>query len=142
MADGRKRSTQIKNDSATTGETTMSSYSLDQTTRRLTEVTPAEWDALRSKMNTTDKEDDWERLAPSPDEVVDLVNKPPHYNHGKIEAIDYLRDSLGENVSYYYEGSVKKYLHRWRYKSADDVELQKQDLLKAEYYLKKLIESL
>lgn len=119
----------------------MGDYSFEKATKRLTQVTPAEWDALRSKMNV-DEPDDWNKIKPSPDEAVDLVNKPPHYNVGKIEAIDYIKDSLGENVSYYYEGSVKKYLHRWRYKNDNDANLQKQDLMKAEYYLKKLIESL
>jgi len=122
----------------------MGDYSVDRATQRLSQVTPAEWDALRKKTEETASELATQELDKRSTETfeVDLVNKPPHYNHGKIEAIVYLQDSLGDNVSYYYEGSVKKYLHRWRYKNADDVALQKQDLLKAEYYLKKLIESL
>ena len=102
----------------------MGDYSVEKATKRLTEVTPAEWDALRETMQTNGT------VMPINEvEAVDLVNKPPHYNHGKIEAIDYLKDSLGENVSYYYEGSVKKYLHRWRYKNDTDADLQKQDLM-------------
>lgn len=66
----------------------------------------------------------------------DMVNRPPHYNQGEIECIDYLRDNLGEGFSYYCEGNVKKYLHRWRYKDQPV-----QDLEKAQWYLAKLIES-
>jgi len=71
----------------------------------------------------------------------DMVNHPPHYNHGGIECIKYLEDNLGdEGFEFYCEGNVKKYLHRWRYKSSDP-EKQVEDLRKAAWYLGKLIES-
>ena len=70
----------------------------------------------------------------------DNVHKPKHYNHGSIECIEYLEDNLGENVSYYLEGNVKKYLHRWRYKN-DSVEGNIEDLRKAKWYLERLIRS-
>ena len=64
----------------------------------------------------------------------DMVNHPPHYNQGGIECIDYLKDNLGdEGFSYYCEGNVKKYLHRWRSKG------QLQDLQKGRWYLDRLI---
>jgi len=47
-----------------------------------------------------------------------------------------LRDNLGAGFSYYCEGNVKKYLHRWRHKGQ-----AVQDLEKAQWYLAKLIES-
>jgi hypothetical protein len=66
----------------------------------------------------------------------DNVNHPKHYNQGNIECIDYLRDNLGDGFSYYLEGNIKKYMHRWRYKKAPV-----EDLRKAAWYLGKLIEN-
>lgn len=68
---------------------------------------------------------------------LDLVNKPPHYNQGEIECIDYLRDNLSdEGFRGYLEGNAKKYMHRWRYKGGI------QDLEKAQWYLARLTEDL
>ena len=64
----------------------------------------------------------------------DPVEKPAHYNQGGIECIDYLKDNLGSGFSFYLEGNVKKYLHRWRYKNAPV-----EDLRKAHWYLERLI---
>lgn len=65
------------------------------------------------------------------DSVVDVVNKPPHYNTGEIECIEYLKDNLPEQAFIgYLEGNTKKYLHRWRYKGKAS-----QDLEKAKWYL-------
>jgi|APSaa5957512535_1039671.scaffolds.fasta_scaffold345493_1 hypothetical protein len=66
----------------------------------------------------------------------DAVDHPPHYNNNKIECIHYLEDSLGDGFTYYLEGNVKKYLHRWYYKTATV-----EDLRKARWYLEKLIET-
>tara|TARA_R100000908_G_scaffold62089_1_gene40991 strand:+ start:340 stop:591 length:252 start_codon:yes stop_codon:yes gene_type:complete len=63
-----------------------------------------------------------------------LVNKPPHYNQGGMEAIDYIKQQLGEGIVDYCEGNVLKYLHRWRYKNG------LQDLQKAQWYLNKMVE--
>lgn len=68
---------------------------------------------------------------------MDIINKPPHYNTGSIECIDYLKDNLGKGVTYYLEGNIKKYLHRWRYKNAPT-----EDLKKAQWYLNLLIETI
>jgi len=68
----------------------------------------------------------------------DMVDRPPHYNTGAIECIDYLTDNLGEGVEFYLEGNVKKYLHRWRYKHGDSAK-QLEDLRKAAWYLQRLI---
>lgn len=64
----------------------------------------------------------------------DAVNKPPHYNQGSIECIEYLKDNLGDGFQYYLDGNIKKYLHRWRYKDAPV-----EDLRKARWYLDVLI---
>lgn len=68
---------------------------------------------------------------------VDLVNSPPHYNNGGIECIDYIDQQLGENDIYYLEGTIMKYLHRWKYKNKP-----KEDLEKARWYLDRLISKL
>ena len=69
----------------------------------------------------------------------DQVNKPAHYNNGGengIEAIDYIKQQLGEGYQHYLAGSIYKYLHRFRYKHKDN---PKQDLEKARWYLDRLI---
>ena len=65
----------------------------------------------------------------------DTVNHPPHYNKGGMEAIDYIEQQLEDGFADYLEGNVLKYIHRWRYKNGIE------DLNKAEWYLKKLIET-
>ncbi|MDB2699773.1 DUF3310 domain-containing protein [Alphaproteobacteria bacterium] len=70
----------------------------------------------------------------------DYVNHPKHYMQGSIECIRYLEDSLGDGFSYYLEGSIKKYLHRWRHKNAGNHSKQIEDLEKALFYLRALIE--
>lgn len=65
----------------------------------------------------------------------DAVNKPPHYNQGSIECIEYLKDNLGDGFPDYLDGNIKKYLHRWRYKNAPI-----EDLRKARWYLERLIQ--
>lgn len=69
------------------------------------------------------------------------VNSPDHYTYGTIECLRYLEDSLGYGYSFFLEGNIKKYLHRWRHKHKT-ADLQIQDLKKAEFYLKELIEQL
>ena len=62
-----------------------------------------------------------------------LVHRPPHYNQGGMEAIDYIKQQLGDGIVDYCEGNVLKYLHRWRFKNG------LQDLKKAQWYLNKMI---
>lgn len=65
------------------------------------------------------------------DEVnFDPVNKPSHYNQGKIEVIDFIDDQKFG----YYEGNIIKYICRYRYKNGI------QDLEKAAWYLNRLIQ--
>jgi len=86
-----------------------------------------------------------EGLCPDPMPVVkpeddlwqptDNVNNPSHYGNGQIECIDYLEDFMTtEEFIGYLRGNIGKYLHRCRYKNG------LEDLRKAEWYLKKLIE--
>lgn len=67
---------------------------------------------------------------------MDKVNKPAHYQ-GAIECIDAIESTMTkEAFRGYLKGNVMKYM--WRYEKKNGVE----DLQKAEWYLKKLIESL
>ncbi len=68
----------------------------------------------------------------------DQVNHPPHYTAGEIECIDAIEASMSkEAFCGYLKGNILKY--HWRYeKKADPI----QDLEKANWYLKKLIDTL
>ena len=53
--------------------------------------------------------------------MVDLINKPPHYNKGSIEVWDFIEDQqLG-----YLPGSAIKYICRYRYKGTPITDLDK-----------------
>lgn len=63
------------------------------------------------------------------------VNHPSHYNQGKVETIDILKDFLTEEEFVgFLKGNVLKYLHRYKYKNG------LEDLNKASWYLDKLKE--
>ena len=64
----------------------------------------------------------------------DMVNNPSHYNQAGVEAIDAIRAATGEGFEYYLQGNILKYLWRYRYKNGVE------DLKKAEWYLKVVIE--
>lgn len=67
----------------------------------------------------------------------DPVNKPIHYNQGGIECIDAIEASMtNEGFCNYCKGNIMKYLWRWENKN------KKQDLLKAQWYLNRLINSI
>ena len=66
--------------------------------------------------------------------MADSVNQPPHYQ-GDIECIDAIQASMtNEEFIGYLRGNIIKY--NWRYRNKNGVE----DLRKAEWYLKKLIQ--
>lgn len=68
----------------------------------------------------------------------DMVNTPTHYSHNEfgIECIDAIQASMTkEEFKGMLKGNVIKYLWRYGYKGKP-----KQDLLKAQWYLNKLIE--
>jgi hypothetical protein len=86
---------------------------------------------------------DWERLRkeiPAIDEKVpDPVNSPNHYLAGSIECIDAIEASASSADAFrgYCKGNVQKYL--WRMESKGK---PKEDALKAQWYLNKLISKL
>ena len=64
----------------------------------------------------------------------DYVNKPPHYTAGGIECIDALQSALSpDEFRGFLKGNVLKYL--WREAGKNGTE----DLLKAQWYLNKLL---
>lgn len=64
------------------------------------------------------------------------VNSPIHYQMGKHETIDMIESTLGDKgFAAYCQGNIVKYLSRFRFKNGVE------DLQKAEWYLKKLIQS-
>lgn len=68
---------------------------------------------------------------------MDLVNQPPHYNQGGIEAIEAIKASMSaEEFQGYLKGNAIKYL--WRYRHKNGV----QDLQKANWYTNRLIQEL
>lgn len=68
-------------------------------------------------------------------QTIDMVNSPPHYNKAGIETIDAIMAATDEGSEYYLQGNIIKYVWRYRYKNGVE------DLEKALWYLKKLIET-
>lgn len=65
----------------------------------------------------------------------DDVNSPSHYTQGGIETIDCIQAALTpEEYRGYLKGNILKYIHRERHKG------QTESLMKAEWYLKRLIQ--
>ena len=62
--------------------------------------------------------------------INDPVSRPAHYTQGKIEVLDFILD---QDLPYL-PGQVIKYICRYRFKNG------LEDLQKAEFYLKRLIE--
>lgn len=70
-------------------------------------------------------------------ESLDTRVHPKHYAYSKYECINVLKDILGEEgFKEFCRGNVFKYLWRYNHKNG------KEDLLKAKYYLEKLVEVL
>ncbi len=68
----------------------------------------------------------------------DMVNQPPHYTHGGIETIDYMKAKLTpEAFVGFLQGNCIKYLSRATHKGSPV-----EDFKKAQWYLNKLIETL
>jgi hypothetical protein len=69
------------------------------------------------------------------DVINDVVNSPPHYKTGGIEAIEGIEASMGpEAFAGYLKGNIMKYM--WRYeRKGKPIE----DLKKARWYLDRLI---
>ena len=67
--------------------------------------------------------------------AVDVVNSPPHYKSGGVEAIEGIEASMApEAYAGYLKGNIMKYM--WRYeRKGKPIE----DLKKAQWYLDRLI---
>jgi len=69
---------------------------------------------------------------------MEQVNNPSHYNHGDRETIDLIKDCMSEEeFRGHLKGNVIKYLSRHMHK-----EMPIKDLLKAQWYLGRLIEEM
>ena len=67
---------------------------------------------------------------------MDNVNQPPHYNTGEIECIQAIQASMTtRQFQGYLKGNVLKYMWRYEYKN------QQEDLAKAQWYLRRLMET-
>ena len=67
----------------------------------------------------------------------DPVNHPSHYTSGKIECIEYIKDTLNnQEYAGYLRGNLQKYISRYPLKNGIE------DLRKARWYLDALIEHL
>ncbi len=90
----------------------------------------------RHEMHMRELAADEERLLDEAKPYIDMVNHPPHYNHGDIECIDAIEAALGKDgFQAYCRGAALKYLWRTDYKGG------LEDLEKAAWYLNKMIEA-
>ena len=98
--------------------------------------TAEEWDKLSiTTQNTVLDNEFWNRDRRVP--RFDPVDKPEHYNSGKVECIEAIQASMSlEEYKGYLKGNTIKYLWRYQYKGKPA-----QDLKKAQWYLNKLIEA-
>lgn len=72
------------------------------------------------------------------EEDEDVVNNPTHYNTGRIECIEAIRESMSsEAYAGYLKGNCMKYLWRYDFKGKPI-----EDLEKAQWYLAKLLKEL
>lgn len=79
-----------------------------------------------------------EDTAPSDTNLDTDINNPSHYNKNGLETIDLLKESMStEEFKGYLKGNLLKYVSRYQHKHPAE---PKKDLLKAEWYLKRLIE--
>lgn len=69
-------------------------------------------------------------------EKSDMVNHPPHYTQSDgVECLDAIQAATGKGYESYLQGVILKYLWRYKHKNSG-----LEDLQKAEFYLKVLIE--
>ena len=92
------------------------------------DATPEQWNQARSRTVTGN--------LYHPEDNHNAVTKPQHYNKGGIEAIDYIKQQLGDGFKHYCAGNVMKYVHRHEYKNGVE------DLRKARVYLDWLIKDI
>lgn len=98
------------------------------------------YDSMQEDLNRIERKmrEDKEVVLPlekMPEELMDNVNHPSHYTHGKIETIDKIEDVLGlEGFQAYCVGNAIKYLDRYKLKNGFE------DIKKAKRYLEFYIE--
>lgn len=95
-----------------------------------------EWFGLYVDNNALEAPKEVEETKPAP--AFDVVQKPKHYNLGKVECIEAIESAIvGKNgLEAVYVGSIIKYL--WRYEAKNGLE----DVKKAKWYLDRLIKEL
>lgn len=119
---------------------------MEQLELGLDAVTPDQWDKIAKKSSLITKEeatDSWDlykhgdikkQVYKKSNE--DEVNKPPHYNTGSIETMDYIIDVLGKHeAAAYCHGNIIKYTGTRLWNKGNPI----QDAKKARWYLDKLI---
>ena len=90
----------------------------------LAEEEQQQQDLLKSLCDDEEEEDE------------DVVNNPTHYNTGRIECIEAIRESMSsEAYAGYLKGNCMKYLWRYDFKGKPV-----EDLQKAQWYLAKLLQ--
>ena len=110
-----------------------------QMTRRLSDTTPEEWDAIRKNYKTDAEEIKAARQQAHKREQdynkqYNNVHSPAHYNQGQIECIDAIEAMLSvEEYIGYLRGNSMMYRWRFRYKNGFE------DLNKAQWYEKRLV---
>lgn len=89
----------------------------------------SEADKVRRAISNAFDEAEFFSEPPKPD----MVNSPPHYTDGGIEAIDYIEAKLGpDGFKAYCVGNALKYISRAGKKGS-----AKEDLSKAVWYLRR-----
>ena len=96
-----------------------------------------EWDYITPPVSQASK--DVIFLCESQPKTDDMVNSPPHYTKGKMEAIDVIEDAIRhapDPVVGMLQAQVLKYTLRCWHKGKPE-----EDLEKAQWYLKRLIKA-
>lgn len=86
-------------------------------------------------MDTIRHETYMKALADGEGRDYDPVNKPAHYQNGRMECIDAIQAATEDGYEFLLQGNIIKYV--WRYRHKDN---PIQDLKKARWYLDRLIE--
>lgn len=122
----------------------------------INDATPSDWNKAAEAVKSPELKErerirgKWSRWCVTEEEITDMmpdtpikkkedvVNSPSHYNTGGVEAIQAIEASMSkEAFQGYLKGNCMKYIWRMSYKGK-----AKEDTLKAQWYLNRLIETL
>lgn len=122
----------------------------------INDATPSDWNKAAEAVKSPELRErerlrgKWSRWCVTEEEITDMmpdtpivkkedvVNSPSHYNTGGVEAIQAIEASMSkEAFQGYLKGNCMKYIWRMSYKGK-----AKEDTLKAQWYLNRLIETL